>query len=441
MSHLKLCCAVILLGAASTAHAETNILFILDGSNSMWGQVDGTAKIETAKTTLGKLMTDLPAGAKLGLMAYGHRSEKDCNDIELLSPLGKEDGAALAKRVAGITPTGKTPIGASLEQSKGAFKGLEGQNNFIVLISDGIESCEADPCAVAASLKEAGLNVRAHVVGFGLTKEEGKQLTCIADNTGGRYFDAGSTVAFNDAVKEVVTLTEQPPEPKPEPKAVEYFSDDFTEPQLAAHWDVVNPNPDQFIVENGNLLVIGRAIGGPESAEIPNLFKLVKDLPAGDWTATAVVKTQLQTGRDLFSFGVYDDNSNFIAANFYGKNDICCYNSGLFLQTIKTAGGQKTEFTTQAYPSGVPDFGAYIKTVPGEGKVTLQFIKQGRSFKSRVHIDGHADKDGNPVWTETEAVTSLRAPKQLFINAAQYNKTTGESMFEVDSVRIETFEQ
>jgi hypothetical protein len=440
MRNASLFCAMALLGMSVQARAETNILFIMDASNSMWGQVDGTAKIETAKQTLGKLLTDLPPDAKLGLMAYGHRSEKDCNDIELLSPIGGENGAALAKRVAGITPTGKTPIGGSLEQSKAAFKGREGQNNFIVLISDGIESCEADPCAVAKSLKDSGVNVRAHVVGFGLTKEEGKQLTCIADNTGGKYFDAGSTVAFNDAVKEVAALTEKAPEPPPAPVATVYFSDDFSEPQLAPHWDMLNPNPDQFIVENGHLLVIGKAEGGLATATTPNVFKLLKDLPAGNWTATIVVKVTLQTGRDQFSFGLYDDDKNFIAGQFMGQNDVCCYQSGLFLRTVKMAGGEKTEFAREAFPQGTRDYAEYVKTIPGAGKITFKFIKQDRSYKAMSHVEGHADKDGKPVWTETEAVTSLRAPKQFAINASQWGKTAGETMFEIDSIVIETIQ-
>ena len=73
----KLICAVAasfaLLGFAPASAATTNMLFILDGSNSMWGQVDGVAKIETAKQVLGKLLSDLPAATQVGLVAYGHR--------------------------------------------------------------------------------------------------------------------------------------------------------------------------------------------------------------------------------------------------------------------------------------------------------------------------------------------------------------------------------
>ena len=76
------------LAVSTTGAAAANMLFILDGSNSMWGQVDGVAKIETAKNVLGDLLADLPQDTKVGLMAYGHRAEGDCNDVETLAGIG-----------------------------------------------------------------------------------------------------------------------------------------------------------------------------------------------------------------------------------------------------------------------------------------------------------------------------------------------------------------
>jgi len=54
---------------AVPAQAETNIFVVLDGSNSMWGQVDGTSKIETALSTLYTSVEDFPANANAGLIA------------------------------------------------------------------------------------------------------------------------------------------------------------------------------------------------------------------------------------------------------------------------------------------------------------------------------------------------------------------------------------
>ena len=42
----------------------------------------------------------------------------------------------------------------------------------IILVTDGLETCDADPCALAAQLAQEGIAIRAHVVGFGLTSQD-----------------------------------------------------------------------------------------------------------------------------------------------------------------------------------------------------------------------------------------------------------------------------
>ena len=142
--------------AVTGANAATNLLFIVDASNSMWGQIAGTAKIETAKSTLDKLLTEIPVDSNVGLMAYGHRQKDDCKDVELMQPVGPIKLAALKKSLDSLTPTGKTPIANALQQSAAAFSEDTTQRS-VVLISDGIETCDPDPCAAARALAGAVL--------------------------------------------------------------------------------------------------------------------------------------------------------------------------------------------------------------------------------------------------------------------------------------------
>ncbi|MGB7292227.1 MAG: VWA domain-containing protein [Thermodesulfobacteriota bacterium] len=199
--------------------ADTNILYILDGSGSMWGQVDGVPKIQTAKEVLGNLMGDLPSDTKVGLMTYGHRAEGDCEDVEVLAPIGSVKLAELRKKLEEIKPKGKTPIGFALESSLAEFQSFKGENNNVILISDGIETCGGDPSETAAELAASGVNLRVHVVGFDVTEEQRSQLEAIASSGGGKYFNASSTEAFKEAIVEVkaVAIVEPTPEPTPMP--------------------------------------------------------------------------------------------------------------------------------------------------------------------------------------------------------------------------------
>ena len=84
----------------------------------------------------------------------------------------------------------------------------------VVLVTDGLETCAADPCAVATELEKSGVNFTAHVIGFGLTKDEGSKVACLAENTGGRYLQASDGDSLAAALNQVVTEPVPPTPPK-----------------------------------------------------------------------------------------------------------------------------------------------------------------------------------------------------------------------------------
>ncbi|MBN2466787.1 MAG: VWA domain-containing protein, partial [Deltaproteobacteria bacterium] len=203
--------------AASSAQGRAaaapsgNLVFILDASGSMWGQVEGKAKIAIAKEVLTGLIKDLPNDAVVGLVAYGHRSKGDCNDVEELVPLSAVDKDKLIKTVQGLSPKGKTPISRSVRMTADRIKHLEDETT-IILVSDGKETCDPDPCALVKELKEAGIQFVMHVIGFDVTEEEKAQLECMAEAGGGEYFTAKTAKDFQVAAKEVVKkASEKPP--------------------------------------------------------------------------------------------------------------------------------------------------------------------------------------------------------------------------------------
>jgi Ca-activated chloride channel homolog len=177
----------------------------------MWGQIKGKAKIEIAREVVGNLVKTLPEETELGLMAYGHRRKGDCEDIELLIPVGKVDRSAFVAAVEEIIPKGMTPITASLELAAEGL-GYKEQKATVILVSDGLETCDADPCAAAKKLEELGVDFTAHVIAFDLKPEETEKLRCIADSTGGKFFPASDAASLKDALDLAVgaaAMTEQ----------------------------------------------------------------------------------------------------------------------------------------------------------------------------------------------------------------------------------------
>jgi len=195
--------------------ADTKQLFymIYDSSNSMWGELsDKTRKYEAGRTAMSSVLDLNLEDRDLAFRAYGHRDKTDCRDSELIVKASSATAAKplINKAVTSIRPTGKTPITHSLRE---ALKDMGDRKGDILLISDGIETCDIDPCALMAQWRNQGIKIRVHVVGVGLNEIERKAMMCVAEAGGGEYYDAGSEGELIEAMNKATKI--EPGEAKP----------------------------------------------------------------------------------------------------------------------------------------------------------------------------------------------------------------------------------
>ncbi len=207
--------SVSLLGAFPVFAGE-KVILVLDASGSMWGRIQGKPKIQIAREVIGNILKDWKPENEIGLIAYGHRKKGDCSDIQTLVPVGKLDKSAFMKAVNGLNPKGKTPLSDAVRQAAEQLKYTEDKAT-VILVSDGRETCNADPCALAKDLEKKGIDFTVHVVGFDVSDKQGlEQLRCMAKNTGGEFFAAANAKALRDAL---VTAVKKVEEKKPDPNA------------------------------------------------------------------------------------------------------------------------------------------------------------------------------------------------------------------------------
>ena len=201
------------LGQGTTPQPPlTRMLFVMDASNSMnafWGN---RPKINTARelllATLQKL-EDQP-DLELALRLYGHQSpiqpgKQDCDDTRLEVPFSANSVSAMRRTLEAVRCVGTTPIARSLEKAADDFPPLDPKStrkvrNIIVLITDGIEACDEDPCAVSRALQAKGITLKPFVIGVGLTENEKYNLQCV-----GNFFDASTPELFEHVLQVVVT--------------------------------------------------------------------------------------------------------------------------------------------------------------------------------------------------------------------------------------------
>ena len=189
----------------------TRIIFLLDGSGSMKEEMDGSPKFELSKKIIGKYLDSLSlANAKVetALRVFGHQypsSAKNCKDSRLEIPFGKHSAAEVEARLDAIMPQGWTAITYALEQCANDFPDDASSKNAIVLITDGIETCGGDPCAVAAAFQQKRIFIKPYIIGLGIPKENQNFFDCA-----GKFFDVVNTMTFQDAMDVAITQSLNP---------------------------------------------------------------------------------------------------------------------------------------------------------------------------------------------------------------------------------------
>lgn len=252
--------------ATEPAKGARQVELILDASGSMNAKTaDGTPRIDAAKSAVKSLASAIPPDTQVALRAYGHRSakeKKDCDDIELLTPFApaKDAAAEIVADSGALSAKGYTPIQRSLKLAAADFP-KDGAAHAIVLVSDGKETCDADPCAEAKRLVAADKNLVIHTVGFDVDEATRTQLSCIARVSGGKYFEAKDAGGLASVLGEAAVAPKSAG--KPVPKGQGTLA--VTHPDAAGH-EVLD--------------AAGKKVGriDPGNGKIP--------LPAGDYSVS-----------------------------------------------------------------------------------------------------------------------------------------------------------
>jgi Ca-activated chloride channel family protein len=203
---------LLLAGVSSPSSAQstepTRILFIFDASFSMYGEWQSGTKIEVAKKLFAEFLDTLKSNnpnLEIALRCFGHqtplRPNIDCKDTKLEVPFGpvRKNVPLIKKRMETILPTGTTPIAYSLGEAANDFPTAYGRN-IIVLITDGVEECDGDPCAISLKLQEKGVILKPFVLGIGLGTMFADLMGCV-----GKFYDITSEASFKGILNMVVS--------------------------------------------------------------------------------------------------------------------------------------------------------------------------------------------------------------------------------------------
>ena len=180
----------------------TRILFIYDASNSMWADWQSDKKIHIANRILSRMIDSLAQykNTELALRVYGHQKEfrfYDCSDTKLEVPFAPNNHTKIKQKLKSIYPKGTTPIAKSLQAAAEDFPDCPNCRNIIILITDGIEECDGDPCAISQELQKKGIILKPFIIGIGQNFKTA--FDCV-----GTYIDASYEKDFGNALQVVI---------------------------------------------------------------------------------------------------------------------------------------------------------------------------------------------------------------------------------------------
>ncbi|MFT6814470.1 MAG: Ca-activated chloride channel family protein [Sphingobacteriales bacterium] len=196
---------------AQEAPQKTKILFILDASASMLQDWDGVNKLAVAKDVISQVVDNLDKeeNVEFGLRVFGSISpntDKNCRDTKLEASIRADNAEYLKSKLKAVRARGITPIAYALEQCQRDFLNAKSTRNIVILVTDGAESCDGDPCAVSRALQEKGIILKPFIIGIGNDYNLKEAFECV-----GKFFDASKRETFpqilNNVVSQVLSTT------------------------------------------------------------------------------------------------------------------------------------------------------------------------------------------------------------------------------------------
>lgn len=153
-------------------------------------------RIFDARRAMAKVVPEVAAVRRLGLVVYGPGGADECSGVELRFPPREDAAGPILEAVGVLQPVGNTPLTSAVERAAEVLNQSGGE---IVLVTDGKETCGGAPCRLASELSGQGVTV--HVIGFRIRGEhfswqsQGQNdytnaetvSRCLADQTGGHY--------------------------------------------------------------------------------------------------------------------------------------------------------------------------------------------------------------------------------------------------------------
>lgn len=159
-----------LAGIAAQAQQadKTRLLLIMDCSNSMWDHWQSNAKIKVTQQVLLSFLDSVSRqhDVDVALRVFGHLNKEQFG-TRLEVPFGSDNIYRLQSKIKTLVPQGGCTAAAALTDALSDFPATGSSRNLILIITDGMDDCEAEICDVARQVQLSGVVVQTFVLCIG----------------------------------------------------------------------------------------------------------------------------------------------------------------------------------------------------------------------------------------------------------------------------------
>ena len=160
---------LLLCGAVQAQQPEkTRLLLIMDCSNSMWDHWQSGSKIKVTQQVLLSFLDSISRqhDVDVALRVFGHLNKEQFG-TRLEVPFGSDNIYQLQSKIKTLVPQGGCTAAAALTDALSDFPATGSSRNLILIITDGMDDCDAEICDVARQVQLSGVVVQTFVLCIG----------------------------------------------------------------------------------------------------------------------------------------------------------------------------------------------------------------------------------------------------------------------------------
>lgn len=184
--------------AGTRSPCTEDAMIVFDASGSMSGNLDTFStipnlRIDEVRNALRRVLPRAAQFRRIGLITYGPGPYDQCNVSLELRPRANA-ATPIMSVVDGLRPAGQTPLTEAVEQAAGVLND-RGKPGTVVVLTDGEETCNGDPCQLGRRIRAEYPGLTVHVIGFRLQEDfwlgpkSALDAQCLAETTGGTYLN------------------------------------------------------------------------------------------------------------------------------------------------------------------------------------------------------------------------------------------------------------